>query len=70
MSANINFKDKDGNIVNILLEDNLTITITGVDLNEVVTVDASAVTPTGQQPHVESVQFIGPSRAGQPITKR
>lgn len=69
MSANFNSKDKDGNVVNILLEDNPTITITGVDLNESVTVNASAVTPTGQQPHVESVQFIGPSRAGQPITK-
>jgi hypothetical protein len=70
MSVNFNSKDKDGNVVNILLEDNPTITITNVDLNEVVTVNASAVTPTGQQPHVESVQFIGPSRAGQPITKR
>jgi hypothetical protein len=69
MSINFNSKDKNGNVVNILLENNPTITITNVDLDEVVTINASAVTPTGQQPHIESVQFIGPSRAGQPITK-
>jgi len=69
MSVNINFKDKDGNVINVLLENNPTITITNVNLDEVITINASAVTPTGQQPHVESVQFIGPSRAGQPITK-
>lgn len=70
MSVNVNLKDEDGNVVNILAENNPTITVTNVDLNEVVTVNASAATPTGQQPHIESVQFIGPSRAGQPITKR
>lgn len=70
MAANINFKDEDGNVVSVLLENNSTITITDVDIDEVITINASAVPQTGQQPHVESVEFIGPSRAGQPITKR
>ncbi len=70
MAANISFKDGNGNTYNGTIEDNAVVTITNVDIDEVVTINASAVTPTGQRPHVESVQFIGPSRAGQPIAKR
>jgi len=70
MSAIISFKDEDGNLYNGTIEPNATITITNVDIDEVIRVNASAVPSTGQQPHVESVEFIGPSRAGQPITKR
>lgn len=65
--SDINITDKFGTVHNITLQTNPTITITGVDLNEPVVVNASAATSPS---HIETTTFIGPSKAGQPITKR
>jgi len=66
--ATIQLTDSDGNT--FIMEFASDVTITNVDLNEEITVSASAVPVTGRNPHVESVKFIGPSRAGMPISKK
>lgn len=68
--SNIKFRDSRGSLLSFDLQAGTTVDITDVAIDETITVNASAVTPTGQQPHVESVEFIGPSRAGLPISKR
>lgn len=68
--ARIQFRDSRGSLLSFNLQAGATVNITDVDIDETINVNASAVTPTGQQPVIESVQFIGPSRAGQPITKK
>ena len=68
--SKIQFRDSRGSLLSFDMQSGTDVNITDVSINETITVNASAVTPTGQQPVIESVQFIGPSRAGQPISKK